>query len=790
MSTPDNIQPDGPVISASSGPSINQDYSSSYSSPRAAYPPPIPYPPPLLIVENADTLVYIDPAPSASYSNTIRTIPHHIRSETLLDPGSPYLRKLFEPRLQARTIKRRNLDGKLPATIKYVIDLTPPSTDDEAVIFLTELSCPAGIRTWKQVDRLWNLPMSCVGGHDEEDSQNQSHNHDEAHADRNNTIQYPPGAVTPVVVGPSVPVEYSATRHRVGIELILHALQGDHPPAVDTPCKFWTFFSLARLYEIATVPKICDFILAWIYDTTNTRLIETQPEVAYRVACGTQCSQLCRDTFSILVGEEAIRLLTYSDDHTMVKRPRTTVHGRTREPLDDEEIQRVEYASKSFVEYVINHFIDLVNLEMTWLHELPAVQQILKYVPKDRKAQAIVYRLVSTLKDFVRGCIVLLLAERDFTLMRGNIPLRGDEYPCDRFVDAYRFMCPGERLMSRTFWTKLGREDFGEALTQVLEVRTVADLGHLPAFENQQGTEIKTISRSTLNDRVWEYNELFDIFRAYSGSIPSRLDGHATRFEAHDRDLEIARQKQALWNQEIMPWAQEAREAAMFDEEVPFKIYDFIDEVRNYVSSYAGKMLATRGDDGMRYEITDTLTCLTDAEFKFLPLWAGGNDDGSGGVFSDQDIPAMEAGFSRPGPRIHTGSDTASSGSTSVIGSSEFESTVQGASHRPTDGYFSSDVISMDSTIDWDPNEIQHGREVEMTDVGEDLSLVPDSASDEDDGLFDGGSSGSDSSATITMHPPSLSDGLSDFEGLTLTSDHMSFGDDITTRRTEDQALR
>ena len=48
------------------------------------------------------------------------------------------------------------------------------------------------------------------------------------------------------------------------------------------------------------------------------------------------------------------------------------------------------------------------------------------------------------------------------------------------------------------------------------------------------------------------------------------------------------------------------------------------------------------------------LVALDEREYSFLPLWAGGNDDGSGGVFQ-ADIPDSEMGPVAPGPSFHTG---------------------------------------------------------------------------------------------------------------------------------------
>ena len=45
---------------------------------------------------------------------------------------------------------------------------------------------------------------------------------------------------------------------------------------------------------------------------------------------------------------------------------------------------------------------------------------------------------------------------------------------------------------------------------------------------------------------------------------------------------------------------------------------------------------------------------LDENELKFLPMWAGGWDDGTGGVFQEQ-IPPTEMGPSEPGPSYHTG---------------------------------------------------------------------------------------------------------------------------------------
>jgi hypothetical protein len=98
--------------------------------------------------------------------------------------------------------------------------------------------------------------------------------------------------------------------------------------------------------------------------------------------------------------------------------------------------------------------------------------------------------------------------------------------------------------------------------------------------------------------------------------------------------------------------------------------------------------------------LMDTLMCLGHDEWKYLPLWAGGNDDGTGGVFDEVDVPNLEAGGFRGGKRgLGSGSGSGidgidSDGFTDV--GSEAISTVGRASKLATDG--TETVKSFDSS--------------------------------------------------------------------------------------------
>lgn len=72
-----------------------------------------------------------------------------------------------------------------------------------------------------------------------------------------------------------------------------------------------------------------------------------------------------------------------------------------------------------------------------------------------------------------------------------------------------------------------------------------------------------------------------------------------------------------------------------------------------------------RGDRELELSYTQHLALgLTAAEFKFLPKWAGGEDDETGRVFEDTDLPDAMLGPSGPGPVYHTGETVATETST------------------------------------------------------------------------------------------------------------------------------
>ncbi|KAL2869191.1 uncharacterized protein BJX67DRAFT_347830 [Aspergillus lucknowensis] len=644
-----------------------------------------------IFFEDADTLAFIDPAPyRPAYflkPSSAQSIGHRLHSSKLLATGSPFFQQLFDPKVQERNIKRR---GQPPDGIKYIIDLTPPSTDEDAVLILTELSCPLGIRTWAAMMHRWGLPPSCVGGGD---------------------------WVLEDHLGPCP--EYAPSRHHAGIVHILRVLEG-LDPQLNHPCKLWTFFALAKLYEIATLPQISVRVTLWVYELNNKLLIELQPEITYRLAKGIQRDYLLADSFSILVGEEALRLLQ-SSGNPIPKNERITVHGRPQELLDDDDVQRVQYAGESFLNYIIASFIELTGTEMHWLNESPMLRKLLSFRSQDPSELEAVSDLISTLKDFVRASIFVTLSQQRTTWLSSKFKLHNTSQD---FLNVYGSLSLIERITTRTFWQQLverslTKNDVEEG-PEILWDQSLASLaGNIGAFRDQGAATIRRVTAAELNRKA-------DIFNQFLSPFESDLPSGATR--------------------------KSFRTAHPY-----FSVDGFVEEAHFYIGSFARMMLCSNRA-GVTYELTDTLTCLTDKEFRYLPLWAGGCDDGTGGVYADQPPLAEADGFSAPGPSIHTGS-TVPSYAPSMI--SVLESTVQGASHIATEGH-ASEVISINSAV---MSETDNGAvgSSDFQKIDDELSFSLDSsAEDLEDVSFD---TDSDSNDTVIVGDHGE---MSDFEELTL----------------------
>ncbi|KAI7969147.1 hypothetical protein EIK77_006052 [Talaromyces pinophilus] len=700
---------------------------------------------PLLLFtdEEADTLVYIDPGPQQpgeannhrshrwvfGTQTTVQAIPHRIHSRKLLDTGSDVIKELFRPRNQARVRKRYGLTKDMPEGAKYAIDLTPPSEGDEAVIFMTELSCPIGVRKWAQMQSRWALPQSCVSGQDElewiiteddaaadpivvyaeairkerdafrkqhkkraKQARNQagkeakiaentqpeesprrvlnwkgdlpslrpdldpppSYEESEGSQLKATPAQEKPEPPKKVIKRlPGLPLDYSPTRHRTCLERFLHALEG-LDPKLDTAPKLWTYFALAKILQVATHPAVYDHILVWLYNRSNTMFIEVNPELAYQIGCGIQNPALCQASFAILVGEESLLVLESSIKEEIPKRKALTLHGRNRESLDDTEVQRVEYASKVFLDRILNEFIKLAGSRMEWVAEV-VKESLEKWILFDvAKHKQAVDELVDFCKLYIRGQIFQVLMQPSTPNSELSFHSNDStEYPGIDYYAAHSAMPPFCRIFTRGFWKTLATDLPILTDAHVWIYSSIEELAPtLPNLKDQDSAAVRPISAA----------EVYQVFTKFHQAVG-------------------------------MTWLVDL-------ELLQTAIKKYLDKVATRIAGPPQYEPVASSTFDVPFDVVDTLVCLQEDELKFLPLWAGGFDDGTGGVFDDQSVPILEeGGFSTAGPSVHLGSvqdpdEVASMDSFESIRPDEAASTVHRASHEATDSHASTTVVS------------------------------------------------------------------------------------------------
>ncbi|KAL8769519.1 MAG: hypothetical protein Q9209_004580 [Squamulea sp. 1 TL-2023] len=635
---------------------------------------------------DGDTYIFIDPPAKQPeqtdhmYDNYVERYrrPFVIRSDRLQALHSPFFERILGPTYQFRTIRRRCLHGQLPSHIKYVIDLTPPSEGEDAAWLMTELCCVEGVRNWNQGWTRWDISKTLVGGEDEFTGCLAAGEADER--------------PTP---------ELSPIRHRSSIERVLNAIR-DKDPKLDSAVKVYTTFTVARFFEITQSP-LTDYIVRWLRAPPNSLFIEALPEVALKIGDGFQCHDVIRDSFAILVGEEALanRMDKSNTSHT--------VFGRKKNDVPESYRTRIEYASKSFMDRIFQIFSNLVDPDMTWIETLPEFRKLSNDENTSRKN--LVKETKAAFKAFVRGAIYSVLwsdlEDAPKFELGGE---KGDSlYPWTSQTDFWNPLTMPGRLMTTTFWSalrsfcvfgqydagSLQRSGFGSASDLTTNLTSWPQ--HRSAWNPRLSENKKDLLVHKFGVVEIRYSYLQDLIpRCRIGCTLSPWNSTGLIKPLKHQPIisfpktESSDTKKILtlpyFDSQIMWVDAGPSEDSTDNVKLSFDVSGIdIDadelrrEIRGYISSVCYQLLEPPDsfirNEPMKQVMTPTLVCLDEPEWKYLPLYAGGLDDGSGGVFND-DVPMAETGFSTAGPGVHrgTGSSTASS-DYDFVGGQELQST-------------------------------------------------------------------------------------------------------------------
>ena len=603
-------------------------------------------------VPNGDTWIFIDPPPLmppyqneeiyAAYVERCKR-PKVGSSSTLKALNSSFFDQRLNPTSQHRVKRRRGLVNRIPDYIKYVIDLTPDSEGDVAAFLMTELCCPEAVRTWYDTQSRWSVSPTLIGGIDE-------------FTIPVSVDQSSGNAMSRRQIMRSITSEYSAIRHRSAIERVLNVIHnGD--PMLDSASKMWSTFVIAKHFDITESP-LTNYLVTWLRAYPNSVFIEIVPELTLKIADGTRCEELLRDSFAILVGEEALASLRPSMAHT-------TVYGRRKYDVPEQYQTRIEYASKSFLDRILTTYEKLVHKSMEWIENLPEFQKLVRYAQFSSSSSWNAFssnmcasniatvKLMHKLKAYVRGAIwsvahLGLKVKPDYDL--GS--LQTDElYPTVGPEEFWETLNANERVLTYLFWYALKRSPLVSGKSN-LDPWNQWPSKIQPSWDKQRMT-----MREEQGIEEIDPDEVLGLMDGYLRE--AGFYGYHHQLPPLDQETRETGLSQALAYNGA-PIA-----SSFYYTPERFDLKSFEIEFLDYIAYVCDSMSGSRGSDGcssMDLQITFSLFCLGESEWKYLPLYAGGFDDGSGGVFEDE-VPPAETGFSTAGPKIHTGIGSSASSS-------------------------------------------------------------------------------------------------------------------------------
>ncbi|GAB1318897.1 hypothetical protein MFIFM68171_09107 [Madurella fahalii] len=566
--------------------------------------------------------------------------------DKLMALGSPKIREMFSPSAQRRFRRRLRLEV-LPPGIEYVVDFTPPSEGSELADLTAALWLPKMVKLWflagqyvpdpvlERKEGIYRRPLAdrAVGsimtlGHDDV-CKSKACFTDLSQWQTNDSV---PGIVeeNPAYHGSRIPAfrkvdDYCPIRHRVSIVRLLRAINGDSL-LLNSAVRMWTIAQVAIYLEVPQV--VVDPVTQWLVAPPNTKFIEICPERAFQLAYSLKIPSVLIAAFKILVNERAI---DYAGSAPSPRLPELTWVQRRRDEYGDFPSDPVEYASRAFAERMSNklkmlqsdHVFDWLPIANNEWEKLSSLGALCHSGPLKEAYQNLTSALLAAFHKHV---------ERTTTFSTFRTPIlefieaQRTHYVPDwdrrRLGSLYHDLNPSQKALTPFFWENLKSEfpfytDF---------------IG----FKSDQSPEGKSLLQlaTTFNRRL--QTAVFN-----KSDIPEGLldpDGSPT---APETDMQS------------------------YGGDWTFNLGAFHDVLRGAVTKLCASVQGThlRGggslpgeyEGGIPYFLSDhLLLSLDETELNYLPIWADGLDDGSGGVFQDV-IPPAELGPSEPGPGYHTG---------------------------------------------------------------------------------------------------------------------------------------
>jgi hypothetical protein len=642
-------------------------------------------------LKDGDTLVFIDypdcprdyKSQADCYGMNYRSQQFRVSSAKLLATESSKFAEMLGPTYQFRIKRRRRMVNSMPEGVKFLLDLTPPSEGDELVFQMTELSLTPGLTKWWTSYSIHSTDATLVAGHDDVCSCAVPTHAHLPHPDIPYQLDMPPSSASePVASASSEPSDpetngeqaeldgaqdpppyttgrvikhgarinaemllilkarkqstvyeippyrqvpdYCPIRHRNCIIRLLLLIHGHHV-MLDSATRVWTLVGVAKILDCSMV--IRDDIAQWIMHGYNVRFIEILPEEALQLGHDLQLVQVTQCAYRILVNELALE--EAADGTSRTQPGPVTIFGRRRSPLGDELSNLIQHAARAFVERLNQDIRGMKNDDFLDLFHNPEWQKLrsLKWALVQDESQGVqaassVLTALETLMDSLRW---LLLGALE-TMAKREINARQPQY-ASMDLDRATYVEPRDFEEVEMIWRNLN-------LTQ----RFLCSMGY-----HQFSDEL---------DNTSSFSSIFRMFGAPNlGELEAQFKMTETALETYvsSRSLHMggSHWKTCIGSTIYVPSIVTKVRSRLCN--LPQLSNDIRARLKPFLNSWL------RHEVELPMNITRHLVLtLNQDEMKFLPLWAGGCDDGSGGVF-EPTVPHTDMGPNGPGPAYHTG---------------------------------------------------------------------------------------------------------------------------------------
>ncbi|TQN65537.1 hypothetical protein CSHISOI_09887, partial [Colletotrichum shisoi] len=578
-----------------------------------------------------DTLIFVDfpPSPAGKYNNGCfvhewTSVHFRVSSHKLRATGSTKFADMLNANYQSRIQRERNLLNKLPQGIRFVLDLTPPSEEEDLISQVREVALTPGIIGWWTASEKYSVDDRVVFGHDDvctcsgESGENgkgipKYSYGDEADLNlegeafwlgsgRPNNLSLLSRTwhgAQPYVgrrftgwkrrvkqTAGQVPAkreipEYCPVRHRVGILRLLLLIE-DRPVLVDSAPLAWTLVAVANTFDCAGVVR--DVFLKWLMSPNNAVIVEVLPEESLQLGFTLRLDDVTRSAFRILVNELALEQAA-DDARDIHKIAPYTVFGRKRHNPGNrlnKLIQHAAYAMFQRVSQFSQRFVSKTIFEDLRVPEWELLQSLLQ-MPEGRPEAPAFREFEDVAQNFRRALN------------------RSTGYIADATL--------GKHLN----WSLLA------------------------SIDDYRATHVDTAVFRPF-DLIYKDFNIVQKFMCYF--LPAELNYCfikmgtilSLEFTLFDADLRAKLDKYPDLRKEFAN--------ACLSAPKQFGIRGSQDSFRALISSFEKHFILPKLSIPIKATRQYMLLTLTQNEFRFLPPWAGGSNDGTGSVSEDSLFPA------------------------------------------------------------------------------------------------------------------------------------------------------